>query len=125
MAKQIDPKTVALQFNDCINNRDIKGLLDLMTDDHTFVDSGNNFFKGKTNCKIAWASFFDSFPDYKNIFEIVTSKDATVIIQGYSVCSYKRLEGRGIWTAKIADDKVMEWRIYLDTKENKMLLGID
>jgi len=72
-------------------------------------------------CKIAWASFFDAFPDYQNVFETVASKDATAIIQG----SDKRLEGRGIWTAKIVNDKISEWRIYLDTEENKMLLRLD
>lgn len=124
MAKRIDPKTIALQFNDCINNKELEGLLNLMTDDHTFIDSADNRFNGKPTCKIAWTSFFDAFPDYQNVFEIVTSKDATAIMQGYSVCSDKRLEGRGIWAAKIVNDKIMEWRIYLDTEENKMLLGL-
>jgi len=35
MNKSIDPKTIALQFNECINNRDIEGLVDLMADSHT------------------------------------------------------------------------------------------
>jgi ketosteroid isomerase-like protein len=125
MAKKIDPKTIALQFNDCINNRDLEGLLNLMTDDHTFIDSENNHYSGKATCKTAWTSFFDSFPDYQNVFEIVTSKDATAIMQGSSVCSDKRLEGRGIWTARVVEDKVMEWRIYPDTEQNKMRLGLD
>jgi ketosteroid isomerase-like protein len=124
MAKRIDPKTIALQFNDCINNKDLEGLLNLMTDDHTFIDSANNHFNGKPTCKIAWTGFFAAFPDYKNVFEIVSSKDATAIMQGYSVCSDKSLEGRGIWTAKIVNDKIIEWRIYLDTAENKTLLGL-
>lgn len=33
-----DPKLIALQFNECINKQDIKGLSSLMTDDHTFID---------------------------------------------------------------------------------------
>lgn len=33
-----DPKLVALQFNECINNQDLNGLALLMTDDHAFID---------------------------------------------------------------------------------------
>ncbi|HYG49994.1 MAG TPA: nuclear transport factor 2 family protein [Flavobacteriales bacterium] len=124
MQKHIDPKTVALQFNDCINNRDLNGLLDLMTNDHTFIDTANNSFTGKDKCKMAWNGFFDAFPDYHNIFEIITSKDTTVIIQGHSVCSDKMLEGTCLWTAKIKGDKVTEWRVYTDNKENRILLGV-
>jgi ketosteroid isomerase-like protein len=42
MRKRIDIEAIALQFNDCINNRDIEGLTDLMTEDHVFIDMENN-----------------------------------------------------------------------------------
>jgi ketosteroid isomerase-like protein len=35
-------KDIALQFNECINNANINGLSDLMTDDHIFIDTANN-----------------------------------------------------------------------------------
>ena len=124
MAKRIDPKTIALQFNDCINSRNLGGLMSLMADDHSFIDTGNNLIKGKPNCEIAWSKFFESFPDYQNIIEIVTSKDATAFLQGHSVCTDKRLEGKAIWTARIADYKVLEWRVFPDSTENRIMLGI-
>jgi hypothetical protein len=37
-----DPKLIALQFNDCINNQDLEGLSLLMTDDHAFIDREGN-----------------------------------------------------------------------------------
>ncbi|MFW9823820.1 MAG: hypothetical protein ACFFE4_12830 [Candidatus Thorarchaeota archaeon] len=32
-----DPKLIALQFNEYINNQDINGLANLMTDNHIFI----------------------------------------------------------------------------------------
>jgi ketosteroid isomerase-like protein len=110
----------ALQFNECINTQDIKGLERLMTDDHVFIDSANNCVNGKSANKANWAKFFERFPDYRNIFEFVTLKDPTVIMQGYSLCSDAQLDHvKSIWTAQIKDGKVKEWRVYLDTEENR------
>jgi hypothetical protein len=62
-----------------------------MTDDHIMIDSTNHCVIGKSNNKENWRNFFDLFPRYQNIFEVVHSTDSTVIMQGYSVCSDERL----------------------------------
>ncbi|ULQ60243.1 hypothetical protein K7I13_02720 [Brucepastera parasyntrophica] len=125
MDKRIsDAVTVALQFNDCINSRDADCLSGLMTDNHLFIDRANNRIAGKEKNNSNWKKFFDLFPDYRNIFETVTSRDTTVIMRGYSVCAEKELNCRAIWTAKIEKTKVKEWRVYDDTEENRIALGI-
>lgn len=124
MEKGSDPKLIALQFNDSINTRDIDGLANLMTDDHAFIDNLNNCIEGKSDNKTNWKKFFELFPDYRNIFETVSVKDSLIIMQGYSICSDKRLDMRGIWTAQIRNNKVKEWRVYFDTEENKNKLEI-
>jgi ketosteroid isomerase-like protein len=122
--KRIEAKAVALQFNNCINNRNLEGLVHLMTDDHTFIDSSNDSLIGKSNNKENWEKFFDLSPDYQNVFEVVSTKGSTIIMQGYSVCSDSRLNNvRTIW-AQIEGNKVKEWRIYLDTEENRRELGL-
>ena len=45
--KKKDPQLIILEFNECINNQDINGLTNLMTEDHTFIDSENRIDKGK------------------------------------------------------------------------------
>jgi hypothetical protein len=42
------PNRVAAEFNEAINRRDLGALADLMTEDHTFVDSDGNVFAGST-----------------------------------------------------------------------------
>jgi ketosteroid isomerase-like protein len=125
MQKQIDIETIALQFNDCINKQDLTGLVNLMTDDHIFIDSTNNQVIGKSSNKENWQKFFHLFPDYRTTFEVVSSTGSTVIMQGYSVCSNNRLNSnRAIWVARIANDKLAEWRVYLDNEENRHFLGL-
>jgi len=119
-----DPKLTALQFNEYINNQDIKGLSNLMTEDHTFIDREGGVFKGKESMTKGWMDFFNQFPDYRNIFTRVESRDNLVIIIGYAIWSKESSEDHVIWTAKIEDDLVAEWRIYVDTEENRKKFNI-
>ena len=120
-----DPKLVALQFNDCINARDLDGLTAFMTDDHTFIDSVNKEHRGKATMTKGWQEFFRRYPDYKNIFTTVCSRDNRVIMIGYSTCSNEpKLGGPALWTAIIENDLVAEWRVYDDTEDNRNKLGV-
>lgn len=121
---EIDPKLVVLQFNACINNRDIDGLAAMMTEDHTFIDSSDAVHAGKEKMVAGWIDFFSSYPDYRNHFQIVESRRDLVLVIGHSTCSHDPLDGPAIWTAKVADEQVQEWRVYLDTTENREMLGL-
>ena len=123
MEKIVDPKIVAMQFHDCINNADINGLSELMTDDHIFIDMANTRIEGKSNAiSIAWIPFFRLFFDYRNVIGKVFVKNQTVIMQGYSICSDERLNNiHVIWVAEIVDNKVSLWQICPNSKDNKNL----
>ena len=100
---------VALKFNEKINQRDLDYLVELMTDDHTFIDNSGDVDK---NMKEGWREFFKNHPDYRNIFTSVITQNNVVVMVGHSTCSYKPLDGPSIWTAKIRDGRVSEWRVY-------------
>lgn len=114
-----DPKLTALQFNECINNQDIIGLSNLMTEDHTFIDRKGEIDKGKESMTKGWIDFFNQFPEYKNTFTRVESRNELVILLGYARWSIDSSEDHAIWTATIKDDLVAEWRIYHDSEENR------
>jgi predicted SnoaL-like aldol condensation-catalyzing enzyme len=114
-----DPKLTVLQFNEYINRQDIKGLNSLMTEDHTFIDRTDKATKGKDMMIKGWLEFFRTYPQYKNHFTRVDSKDDLVIIIGYAYWSKKEPHDQMIWTARIKNDRVAEWRIYEDTKKNR------
>ena len=114
-----------IAFNEAINRRDLGALAELMTDDHTFVDSAGSVLAGKAEVLAAWEGFFASFPDYWNDWSEVTSKGPTVTAVGRSVCSNEpALDGPAIWTAETRDGRVSEWRVHDDTPENRRGLGI-
>lgn len=99
-------------FNAAINARDLAALVALMSPDHRFVDSAGRVVAGRDECRDAWRSFFDSFPDYRNIFasiELVSAGE--VVVEGRSECAVAPLEGPARWRAKVQDGFVTEWRI--------------
>jgi ketosteroid isomerase-like protein len=104
--------SAALRYNDRINQRDLEGLAELMTNDHTFIDSSGEITKGKDVMKEGWRDFFNKYPDYRNVFTCVTTQHNVVVMVGYSICSYKPLDGPNMWTAKVRGGRISEWRVY-------------
>ncbi len=119
-----DPKLAVLLFNECINRRDLNGLSGLMTDDHTFVDRKGQVDKGKESMTQGWGRFFTQFPEYRNTFTRVESRDDLVIVLGYAEWTKGGKPDHVIWTATIRDDLVAEWRIYEDTEANRIALRV-
>lgn len=118
------PKLTVSRFNGFINASDIEGLSAMMTEDHTFIDSANQKVVGKLGCIRAWQGFFAAFPDYQNHFEHVSANEELVAVMGRSSCSDARLDGPALWSAKVRDDHVSEWRVLEDTVPNRRLLGL-
>ena len=119
-----DPKLIALLYNEQINARSVEGCSNLMTEDHVFIDIPGKIHNGKEYMLQCWKEFFEEFPDYRNIFTRVENQMDFVILLGYSVCSHKPLDGPAIWTAKIKNNLIAEWRIYEDTEENRRMLKV-
>ena len=119
-----DPKLTALLYNECINARDLQGVINLMSVNHQFIDIKNRV-ENREQMKTSWKEFFSEYPDYRNVFHTVISRDNLVILLGHSECSHKPLDGPAIWTAKVENDLIAEWRIYDDTKENREMLRIN
>jgi hypothetical protein len=119
-----DPKLVALQFNECINNQDVEGLARLMSEDHVFIDRDNNVTRSKKEMLKSWSKFFDMFPDYRNIFDRVDSRENVVVLRGFAYWSEDNPHDAAIWKATIENDLVAEWRIYYDTEANRKELGL-
>ncbi len=114
-----DPKLIAVEFNEYINKKDLTGLAQLMTDDHAFIDREGKIHQPKNVMIEGWRQFFNEFPDYKNTFTQIESRDNLVAILGYAFWSTKQPYDPVIWTATIVGDLVREWRIYPDTDKNR------
>lgn len=125
MEKQSPLFTVG-EFNAAINAQDLEALVALMSPEHQLVDFASNVVRGKENCAKAWAGFFAAFPDYQNHVENEIEDGSRAILIGYSTCSNEAaLEGPAIWTARVDDGFVREWRVYEDTPEVRRELEIE
>ena len=119
-----DPKLIALQFNECINNQDVDGLAELMTEDHTFIDREGKTGHTKQFMTRGWAEFFRMFPKYRNTFMRIQSKDNRVCIAGSAYWSEEQPYDPVIWTATIVEDRVQEWQVHADTEANRRAFGL-
>jgi ketosteroid isomerase-like protein len=119
-----DPKLTALVFNECINARDLVALVDLMADDHAFIDRNDDRHAGKDRMSRGWSEFFEEFPDYRNTFVRIQSCDDLVVVLGYAEWAAGGERDHVIWTATIRDDLVAEWRVLSDTEANRKLHGL-
>jgi len=124
MKSILDTKSnVVLRFTDAINNSDVERIIDLMTDDHVFVDSQGNKAKGKEFLKQAWTGYFELFPDYRIEIEETFEKDSIICMVGYASGTYKNLHNEkntnhwripAAWTAIVRDNKILQWQVYAD-----------
>ena len=120
-----DPESVVVEFNEGINGRDIDVLARLMTEDHVFIDGAGDRVDGRRRCLDAWRGFFGAYPDYRNEFaSVVSASGGTVAVTGRSVCSEPALDGPALWTARVRDGRVGEWRVYEDTPETRARIGL-
>jgi ketosteroid isomerase-like protein len=107
-----DAVAVVCAFNEAINARNLAALADLMTEAHRFIDSAGATVNGKNACVEAWRGFFDSFPDYRNVFDDVEDiGDGVVLVRGRSECRFAPLDGPAEWRAVIRDARVDVWQV--------------
>ena len=114
-----DPISIVQAFNNCINNQDIGGLAALMSKDHTFIDRDGSSHGPKSHMVEGWKQFFEIFPLYKNTFTEIKVAENRVFVLGYAYWSEKEPYDPVIWTARIEDNLIAEWRVYEDSDENR------
>ena len=119
-----DPKLTVLRFNECINHRDLEGLVSLMTSDHRFVDAAGRQVRGREAVRDAWRGFFSKFPDYQNVFAQLTSHGQEVVIVGNSTCTESTLNGAALWKVRVDAGLIVEWCVFDDNAETRRALGL-
>ena len=114
---------VILDFVDAINRADVVNMVELMAEDHTFVDSRDNRMTGKENLKKGWLGYFELFPDYKIEITGMLHEESLFYMVGYAGGTYKSMQNEAntnywripaAWKAVILYNKVQLWQVYAD-----------
>lgn len=120
-----NPVEVILTFLERINQHDVDGLVNLMSEDHVFIDSLGNRFQGRENLKAGWHSYFRMCPDYKVSHEEILAHGNIVAVfgsAGGTIAAKSELEPGNrwripaAWMATVRNGQVAEWRVYADNK---------
>jgi ketosteroid isomerase-like protein len=116
---------VVLEFMKRINQRDPDRLAELMSEDHTFVDSLGGAVCGKERMRQGWKQYYEMCPDYWVVDETIIAQDNQVAIFGAAGGTIAAQHDPGLdtqwrtpaaWLAVLENDLIKEWRVYADNK---------
>jgi ketosteroid isomerase-like protein len=116
-------KAIAISFVKAINDHDVDGIINLMSEDHIFIDALDNISVGKKALKEGWKGYYELFPDYQIEISDITENVSTLGLFGYASATYKNLTNKlnsnfwripASWKAIIENNKIKHWQVYCD-----------
>lgn len=121
--KNASMKDAVLAFIEKINTHDVEGILGLMADDYTFVNSSGDRFQGQDFMRETWTSQFAQHPDFKIRIQHIVADDQGVGIFGVAEGTYSpdgRLREDNHWEVPAAflglarGGKMTHWQVFSD-----------
>jgi uncharacterized protein (TIGR02246 family) len=121
-------------FIAAINRRDPAELSNLMTEDHTFVDSAGRIQSGRETMTAGWKQYFQMFPDYEIHVERVLADKNLVALFGSASGTYNGKRGLvaenkiampAAWSALVEHGKIKRWQVYADWTEGCKIIEQD
>jgi ketosteroid isomerase-like protein len=102
-----------LNFVDKINYYDIQGVIDLLAQDHVFIDMQGDQIQGKQEMTKAWRNYLENFPDYKIYIRRIFKRGDEIALLGHTTGSHLKIQdvyefhGEGVtWLAKVDNGKL-------------------
>jgi len=129
-----DEINVVEAFIAAINRRAPSEIFGLMTEDHTFIDSGGRVQSGRESMIAGWQEYFRMFPDYKIRVESILEDKVVVAVFGSTSGTYNgmrglvpenRIEMPAAWKAVVENGKVKLWQVYADWTEGSRIINAD
>ncbi len=125
---------VVRAFVAAINRRSPAEMSALMTEDHTFVDSGGRVESGRQNMTAGWSEYFRMFPDFTITIDTIVGDHELVAAFGSASGTYhgkrgpvpeNRIEMPAAWRAVVENGKVKRWQVYADWTEGTRTIAED
>ena len=121
-------------FHPRTGTADVEGLSGLMSEDHTFVDSGGGVSSGIDSMAKGWSEYFRMFPDYRITVDDIIQDGSLVAVFGSAFGTYNgnrgpvlenRIEMPAAWRAIVENGKVKVWQVYADWTEGWKVIEED
>ena len=116
-------KAIAIRFVKAINDHDVDEIINLMSEDHIFIDAIDNKSVGKKGMKEGWKGYYELFPDYQIEISDITENISTIGLFGYASATYKNITNKlnsnfwripASWKAIVENNKIKHWQVYCD-----------
>ncbi len=129
-----DAIRVVEAFIAAINRGVLSEISGLMTEDHTFIDSGGTTQSGRENMTAGWEQYFRMFPDYRIEVDSILGSKGLVAVFGSASGTYNgkrglvrqnRIEMPAAWKAVVEKGKVKLWQVYADWTEGNRVINED
>jgi peptidase E/ketosteroid isomerase-like protein len=114
-----------------INEHNVEAIINMMSEDHSFVDSLGINTTGRENMRAAWDTYLTFFPDYTVQIKDIISKNGMVAVFGTAkgtlatggrLLEENKFEIPASWTAVVKDGKIAKWRVYADNEPVRKLI---
>ena len=129
-----DPINAVTAFVEAINRHDVHALAELMTPEHTFIDSRGTAVSGCDAMTAGWSGYFRMFPDFRIHIETVAASGKLVAAFGSTSGTYNgkrglvpanRVEMPAAWKAVVEGDRIAHWQVYADWTEGCRIIDED
>jgi ketosteroid isomerase-like protein len=120
-----DPTGTVMAFVSAINAHDLEALVNLMSEDHVFIDAFGESWQGRSTMRRAWKGYLDWFPDYTIVVEETFVNGNTVMLLGKASGTYavdgdlppeNHWELPAAWKGVVKDGQVSQWQVYADNQ---------
>jgi ketosteroid isomerase-like protein len=117
-------KTVR-RFIERINAHDLDGIVELLSEDHRFVDSLGMVFEGRDMLRMGWGQYLRIVPDYAIDIERLFVDGSEVVVLGLARGTYTRdgtmrdadaWKTPGAWMGRVRRGEICEWRVFADNE---------
>jgi ketosteroid isomerase-like protein len=124
-------KSIVIKFVKAINDHNVHKIVNLISEDHIFIDAKGNKSVGKKGMKEGWQGYFELFPDYQIEISEITENESIIGLFGYAKATYKNLINNlnsnswripASWKAIVENNKVKHWQVYCDYTDLLMII---
>ncbi len=128
----MNPRDTALAFVEAINSHSVGAIAEMISDNHTLVDSLGTVVAGREEIRKAWIGYFYLVPDFSISCDRVLEEGDTVAIFGTAdgTCRVgSRVDPSNHWSipaswlVSIEGNKVVRWQIFADNEPVRKILG--
>jgi len=104
-----------------INKHSIDNIVAKLSDNHLFIDSLGQEFKGSQTMREGWLGYFEWFPDYQIDYLEVFQNDNIVMINRHASACYRGDKTKhwripAVFRAKVEYGLIAEWQVFADNR---------